>query len=53
MIRKACEEALETERHDFQMDLERLNGRLDQIQARLTLSVNDVMAPRAQKTAAA
>ena len=51
-IRKACEEALETQRHDFQVELERVNGRLDQIEARPILSVNDVTVPKAQKTAA-
>ncbi len=35
------------------MELERVNGRLDQIEARPTLSVNDVTVLRAQKTAAA
>ena len=51
-FRKASEEALETQRHDFQMELERVNGRLDQIEARPTTFVNEITVSKAQKTAA-
>lgn len=51
-IRKACEEVIKTQRHDFQMELKRVNGRRNQIEARPTLSVNNVIVPRAQKTVA-
>lgn len=51
-IRKGYEEALETQRHEFQTELKRVNGRLDQIEARSTTSVNDITVSKAQKMAA-
>ena len=35
-IRKGYEEAFETQRHDFQIELKRVNGRLNQIEGRST-----------------
>ncbi len=48
-IRKGYEEALETQRHDFQIELERVNGRLDRIEARSTTSINEITVSKAQK----
>ena len=52
VIRRAYEEALETQRHDFQMELERVNRRLCQIEARSTTVENETTVLKAQKHAA-
>ena len=48
-IRQAYEEALETQRHDFQTELERVNGRLYQIEAQSTTFENEITVLKAQK----
>ena len=43
---------METQRHEFQTELKRVNGRLDQIEARSTTSVNEITVSEAQKMVA-
>lgn len=51
-IRKGYKEVLETQRHKFQTELKKVNGRLDQIEARFTKLVNKITVSKAQKMAA-
>ena len=51
-VRQAYEEAIETQRHDFRVELEGVNERLHQVEAQSTTFENEIKALKAQKYAA-
>lgn len=46
-IRQAYKEASETQRHDFQIELKRVNGRLHQIETQSTTFENEITVLKA------
>lgn len=50
-IWKGYKKVLESQRDDFQIELKRVNGRLDQIEAQSTMLTNAIVVLKAQKAA--